>query len=250
MSSSVKAKPQTVTTGLYGLATTDKNGTRYNPSAFERNLINMTNRYIPEYLSQMVNPTYDSEIFKAQTAQRNRLANQSFENNLINPLASRGLTRGSSINQMSGQFANKLADLETDAMANEDTRNANILNNLFGYYQVPYNMANQTMGTSAKLYNNAYQQAALEQAGRQQQQQQLMQAAGYTASLMSDMRFKENIKPVGKLDNGLTVYLFNYKGENTPQLGLMAQEVNDLNPEAVVETENGYLAVRYDLAVL
>ena len=111
-------------------------------------------------------------------------------------------------------------------------------------------MANQTMGTSAKLYNNAYQQAALEQAGRQQQQQQLMQAAGYTAALMSDMRFKENIKPVGKLDNGLTVYLFNYKGENTPQLGLMAQEVNDLNPEAVVETENGYLAVRYDLAVL
>ena len=168
MSSSVKAKPQTVTTGLYGLATTDKNGTRYNPSAFERNLINMTNRYIPEYLSQMVNPTYDSEIFKAQTAQRNRLANQSFENNLINPLASRGLTRGSSVNQMSGQFANKLADLETDAMANEDNRMASILNNLFSYYQTPYNMLSGLNNQSNSMYQNAAQQAQQKQLAQQQ----------------------------------------------------------------------------------
>ena len=118
-------------------------------------MINMTGKYIPQYMEQLVNPTYNSNIFKAQTAQRNRLANQSFENNLINPLASRGLTRGSSINQMSGQFAGKLADLETDAMANENTRNANMLNNLFGYYQVPYS---NMMGIG-NLSGNLYQQA-------------------------------------------------------------------------------------------
>lgn len=155
MGSQVKAKPQTFNTGLYGSATTGKNGTTYNPSDFEQKLINMTNNYIPQYLEQMVNPTYDSNVFQAQTQQRNRLANQSYENNLINPLASRGLTRGSSINQMSNQFANKLADLETDAMANEDTRNANIVNNLMNYYQVPYNMM---MGIS-NYTNNQYQQA-------------------------------------------------------------------------------------------
>ena len=115
----------------------------------------MTGKYIPQYMEQLVNPTYNSNIFKAQTAQRNRLANQSFENNLINPLASRGLTRGSSINQMSNQFAGKLADLETDAMANENTRNANMLNNLFGYYQVPYS---NMMGI-ANMSGNLYQQA-------------------------------------------------------------------------------------------
>lgn len=162
MSSSVKAKPQTFTTGLYGSATTNKNGTRYNPSAFEKQLIGLTNSYIPQYLNQLVNPSYDSEIFKAQTAQRNRLANQSFENNLINPLASRGLTRGSSINQMSGQFANKLADLEVDAMANEDTRVANILNNLFNYYQVPYNMMMGISNYSNNQYQQAYQNALKE----------------------------------------------------------------------------------------
>ena len=69
-------------------------------------------------------------------------------------------------------------------------------------------------------------------------------------SMMSDERLKENIRPVGRLDNGLTVYIFNYKGDNVPQLGLIAQEVKKIKPEAVVETENGYLSVKYDLAVL
>lgn len=155
MSSNVKAKPQTFTNGLYGNVTTNKRGTKYNPTSFEQQLIKMTNQYIPKYMEQLVNPTYDSNIFHAQTAQRNRLAKQSFENNLINPLTSRGLTRGSSVNQMSNQFANKLADLEVDAMASEDTRNSNMLNNLFNYYQVPYDMM---MGIS-NFNNNQYQYA-------------------------------------------------------------------------------------------
>ena len=160
MSSNVKAKPQTFSSsGLYGTATTNKNGTTYNPSNFEKQLVGMTTQYIPQYLQQLVNPTYDSEVFKAQTTQRNRLANQSFENNLINPLSHRGLTRGSSVNQMSNRFANKLADLETDAMANEDTRNANMLNNLFNYYQVPYGIMMGMSDFSNQQYQSAVQNA-------------------------------------------------------------------------------------------
>lgn len=107
-SSSSKPKSQTVNTGgLYGNSRTSGSGTTYNPTDFEKDLVNTTTSAIPQYLQQMINPSYDSEIFKAQTAQRNKLANQSFENNLINPLASRGLTRGSSVNQLSGNFANK-----------------------------------------------------------------------------------------------------------------------------------------------
>lgn len=160
MGGSAKAKTQTFDTGgLYGNASTGKNGTTYNPSSFEKNLVDQTTSAIPQYLQQLTNPTYDSNIFQAQTAQRNRLANQSFENNVINPLASRGLTRGSSVNQMSGQFANKLADLETDAMANEDQRVANIVNNLMQYYQVPYNMMMGMTNQTNQAYQNAVQQA-------------------------------------------------------------------------------------------
>lgn len=163
MSSNVKAKPQTFSSGgLYGTATTNKNGTTYNPSNFEKQLVGMTTQYIPQYLQQLVNPTYDSEVFKAQTTQRNRLANQSFENNLINPLSQRGLTRGSSVNQMSNRFANKLADLEVDAMANEDSRNAGILNNLFSYYQVPYEMMMGMSDFSNKQYQSAVQNAMMQ----------------------------------------------------------------------------------------
>lgn len=155
MSTSKKVKSQTYDTGLYGSATTGSSGTTYNPTAFEKNLVQMSARYMPQYLQQMAAPTYDSEIFKAQTAQRNRLANQSFENNLINPMASRGLTRGSSINQMSNQFAQKLADMENDAMATEDTRTANVLNNLATYYQLPYNMMSNASDYSNNMYTKA-----------------------------------------------------------------------------------------------
>ena len=79
----------------------------------------------------------------------------------------------------------------------------------------------------------------------------MTQAAGQAAGGMaaaSDARLKENIKPVGRLDNGLTVYCYNFKGENVPQIGLIAQEVQEVKPDAVVEREDGYLAVKYDIA--
>ena len=184
-SSSGKAKAQTVDTGgLYGSSRTGSKGTSYTASDFEKNLVNQTTSAIPEYLQQLTNPTYDSEIFKAQTEQRNRLANQSFENNLINPLANRGLTRGSSINQMSGQFANKLADLETDAMANEDNRVANVLNNLFSYYQTPYNMMSGLQNQSNSMYQNAAQRAQQEKLAQQQMWADMAKSGASAAASM------------------------------------------------------------------
>lgn len=66
------------------------------------------------------------------------------------------------------------------------------------------------------------------------------------AGLFSDRRLKENIRPVG-FDEGtqLTLYEFNYKGRpGTRYVGVMADEVEVLHPEAVVE-QDGYLAVNY-----
>lgn len=64
----------------------------------------------------------------------------------------------------------------------------------------------------------------------------------------SDKRIKENKQKVGKLDNGLDVYSYNYKGDETPQIGLMAQEVKKKNPRAVKKI-NGLLHVDYAQAV-
>lgn len=67
-------------------------------------------------------------------------------------------------------------------------------------------------------------------------------------SLFSDARIKENLRPVGKLFNGLTVYAFNFPGEEVTRIGLIAQEVERLIPEAVSETEEGLKMVDYLLA--
>ncbi len=71
------------------------------------------------------------------------------------------------------------------------------------------------------------------------------QLIGYAAS---DINVKENISQVGMLDNGLPVYLFNYKGDNTPQIGLMAQDVEKVNKDAVKEID-GIKHVYYTKAV-
>ncbi len=66
----------------------------------------------------------------------------------------------------------------------------------------------------------------------------------------SDRRLKKNIKPIGKLENGLTVYNFSYTWEHgTKRVGLMADEVEKVHPEAVFDMSNGYQAVDYELAI-
>jgi len=61
---------------------------------------------------------------------------------------------------------------------------------------------------------------------------------------MSDRRLKEDIKKVGKTDDGLNVYTYRYKGDPKVQMGVMAQEVEKKKPEAVT-TINGFKAVYY-----
>lgn len=64
---------------------------------------------------------------------------------------------------------------------------------------------------------------------------------------MSDKRMKENIKPVGKLKDGQTVYSYNFKGHPQTQIGLIAQEVEKTHPEAVKDI-GGLKAVDYKAA--
>lgn len=156
MSSGNKTKSQTYNTGgLYGNSTTNKNGTFYNPSSFETQLVNQTTSAIPSYLQQLVSPTYDSQSYKNRQQQLANAATQSLENNIVSPLSERGLTRGSSINQISNQLANKLTDAELDLMNSEDSRVANVLSQLMNYYQVPYNMMSSANQASNNLYQNA-----------------------------------------------------------------------------------------------
>ena len=87
--------------------------------------------------------------------------------------------------------------------------------------------------------NNAYQGALAGYNAKQSSTNSLV-GAGSTllaAYLMSDRRTKENIQKIGKTDDGLNVYRYNYKGMMTPMIGVMAQEVEKDNPDAVIEID-------------
>ena len=70
-------------------------------------------------------------------------------------------------------------------------------------------------------------------------------AGGIMGLIKSDRRVKQNIKVVGRTDSGLPVYTYQYKGQNVTQMGVMAQDVEMVNPEAVVEI-NGIKHVDYN----
>jgi hypothetical protein len=73
-------------------------------------------------------------------------------------------------------------------------------------------------------------------------------AAGTAAKFMpSDERIKENKQRIGALHDGTPVYAFNYIGNATPHIGLMAQDVERRRPDAVTEI-NGVKAVDYGKA--
>lgn len=63
----------------------------------------------------------------------------------------------------------------------------------------------------------------------------------------SDRRLKEDVREVGKTNDGQPIYAYKYKGEPRTQLGLMAQDVEKVKPEAVGEV-GGYKTVDYEKA--
>lgn len=119
----------------------------------------------------------------------------------------------------------------------------------------PAYQSTPSVGVAPTDYIGAQQQSLNQQNigynAKVQNQQGLMSGLfglGKTALggwMMSDRRLKEDIRKVGKLDNGLPIYSFKYKDGGLMQLGLMAQDVEKEVPDAVAETDGGYKAVNY-----
>jgi hypothetical protein len=60
----------------------------------------------------------------------------------------------------------------------------------------------------------------------------------------SDMRLKSNIIQIGTGPLGLGIYEYDIFGKR--EVGVMAQEVEKVRPDAVITTKSGYKMVRYD----
>ena len=62
----------------------------------------------------------------------------------------------------------------------------------------------------------------------------------------SDIELKHDVVLLGYLANGLGYYRFSYLGSSKPYVGVIAQEVQSLVPEAVTRGSDGYLRVHYE----
>lgn len=97
---------------------------------------------------------------------------------------------------------------------------------------------NQLQQNAVKINNDADPFASILGAGAQ---------LGAAWLGRSDRRLKENIQPIGTDERtGLNLYVFQYKnGSGKRFIGVMADEVEKLYPEAVFEMPDGYKAVNY-----
>lgn len=104
---------------------------------------------------------------------------------------------------------------------------------------------------NAGLINTNYNQRLQAWQQNQQQKQGLLGGLfglGSSLLMMSDRRVKEDIKTVGKTKDGQPIYQFRYKGSPLVQMGLMAQDVEKRNPDAV-KTIDGIKHVDYEVAL-
>jgi hypothetical protein len=175
------------------------------------------------------------------------------ENDLLLGATTQGFGTGLSANQQAYNQAmtnynmplNTLSALRTGAQVQNPTfvnsaQQANTAGaDLLGAAQMGYNAQ---MGD---FNSKVAQQANFNQG--------LMSLGG--AAMMSDIRTKENIEPIGIDRNGLTVYRYEYKPEfknhelagRGVHYGYMAQEVEQVYPYAVKTLNDGYKVVDYGL---
>ena len=70
-------------------------------------------------------------------------------------------------------------------------------------------------------------------------------AAVATFATMSDARAKRDITPLAQRENGLQLYRYHYAWSDTLYVGILAQEVREVAPTAVLRGADGYLRVDY-----
>lgn len=83
--------------------------------------------------------------------------------------------------------------------------------------------------------------------GTSDQSGNIIGTAATLSAIFSDERLKDNIEFVRNV-GGVNVYRFNYADDDTRTFeGVIAQEIQETHPEAVIEDQNGFLKVDYSM---
>lgn len=135
------------------------------------------------------------------------------------------------------------------AVSNQNSTAAQYLNGIgAGNSTIMQGMGQQISGLGSVLNSQTsiYHANAGQSSANSQGTGQIIGAGlGVATAMMCDARLKENLRRIGTTLEGFALYLFNYIGDHTPHVGVIAQEVLPVKPDAVLMTEGGFYAVDY-----
>lgn len=135
-----------------------------------------------------------------------------------------------------GQTAGAMQDIET--------KNTMLEQEAFAKNFEKQMLAEQALGQARQDW---YHNRALQQQSNRDAIMKILQVGTQAAISSSDIRLKKDII-YSHQENGHKIYEFRYtNGDNTRYLGVLAQEVMEINPSAVIQEPNGYYAVNYDM---
>jgi hypothetical protein len=234
------------TGGLFGSSTTSANGTNFKPTDEMSQIGNTAWSGLSNSLNNLGSTDYSNDAnFQAYQNQLNKTAEQNFDTSVLSNLANRGLMRSSGLQAATNSFNNTLANQTTDLydsyynrQANNLANYQNTLNSLYNYI-TGINSGSQNNANNVSSYNLSQVQAN-NQANAYNNAMYANLASSIAGIATCDIRVKENIKKIGE-KNGYNWYEFTYKeGLGLPggrQEGVIAQEVEKINPNAVIEID-------------
>lgn len=251
----------TFDSGLWGSSTDNKKGLTYSAPDWANSTMGTIGGNLNSTLQSMVNNDFTTDPnFQAYQNQFNKQMTDTYNNSVLNNLANRGLMRSSGLQAANNAFANTLADQQLNLYDNYYNRLNNNLSNMLNTSNTLYDYMTGVTGTNLNKANavNEFNQRNAQIAAQNAANNAALYSSiansigsaggqiGSAALMASDERVKENIKKIGE-KNGFNWYEFEYKdGYGTPgkHEGVIAQEVEKVNPEAVIE-ENGIKKVDY-----
>lgn len=187
-------------------------------------------------------PSYQYNLGESEKALERALASKG-KFSSMNPEASKALMSNAS-NLASNEYQNAYSNYNTD-----QTNIYNRLAGLMGYGQSAATSSNALGSDYADDASTLYQNignlnTAQNEAESAWGRNMWSDIGSVGLAMFSDSRLKENIKKVGE-KNGFNLYEFNYIWSPKKWVGVIAQEVQKLRPDAVEKVGN-YLAVYYD----
>ena len=226
--------------GLFGSTTTGSFGSTFNPTDFQKTFVNNAQNA----MLNAQNAYNNREVAQEAVDNMNRQYQLDFQNQLLAPALSKGLARGSTMQDVlsigNQDYQNRRYDLVNQELQRNQQALANNLANYMSMYDISKGVTGLSNALNQANANYALQAAQMNNANKIGWGDMMGSAAGLGSSLgsaailASDIRVKENLEKLDTVD-GINIYRFDYINGAKNQVGVIAQEMQEKCPECVID---------------